>query len=148
MNTTRMLLGGLVAAVILTASEGILNAVILMDAYTAAMEASSLTEASWAMVGYIGGTVLFGFVLAWLYAALRPRFGPGGATAIRAAAVVWLVGYLVPTVWFGAMGMGMGAGAVTLALVWGLAELILAGMAAGWVYREDGGAAPPAAGMA
>ncbi len=38
--------------------------------------------------------LLWGFVVAiaaiWLYAAIRPRYGPGPATALRAGFVVWL----------------------------------------------------------
>jgi hypothetical protein len=35
-----------------------------------------------------------GFLLVWLYAAMRPRFGPGPKTAILAAVVVWICGFL------------------------------------------------------
>lgn len=136
MNTKRILVGGLLAGALLTVSEGILNAVILMDDYAALMEQYGLSEASWAMIGYIGGTFVFGFVVAWLYAAMRPRFGAGAATAVRAGTVLWVIGYAVPTVWFSASGLTLSAGLTALALAWGLVELILAGLVAGWVYRE------------
>lgn len=147
MNTTRIALGGLLAGVLVNVSEGILNAGILMDDYQGLMERYGMTEASWAMVGYVAGGFVFGFAVAWLYAAIRPRFGPGWRTAVMAGFVLWLVGYVVPTIWFTAVGLDVGAGATTLALAWGLVEMALAGMVAGWLYRE-GEAASEAPSMA
>src|ERR1022692_4260888 len=34
-----------------------------------------------------------GIIAVWLYAAMRPRFGPGPRTAIRAGAAVWLLAH-------------------------------------------------------
>lgn len=150
MNTGRILLGGLLAGVSMNVTEGVLNAVILMDDYTAIMEQYGLPEASWAMVGYIGGTFVLGFAVAWLYAAIRPRFGPGPMTGVKAGMAMWVIGYAVPSIWFGAMGLALSAAMTSLALVWGLAEMSLAGVIAGWVYTEEDGAAgsTPSTGMA
>ncbi|GMV06883.1 MAG: hypothetical protein AMXMBFR53_31580 [Gemmatimonadota bacterium] len=141
MNTTRIALGGVAAGLLLNVTEGILNAVILMDDYEALMQTYGLPEASWAMAGYIGGCFVFGFALAWLYAAIRPRFGPGWGTGVRAGVLLWAVAYAVPSIWFGAMGMGLSTGKTVLALVWGLVEMVGAGVLAGWIYREEEGAA-------
>ena len=146
MNVTRILVGGLLAGVFLTISEGILNAGILMDDYQAMMEGHGLVEASWAMTGYVAGTFVFGFAVAFLYAAIRPRFGPGWQTAVIAGLPLWAVGYCVPTIWFGAMGLLAGPGATTLALVWGLVEMLIAAMIAGWLYQEGSAAEASVAG--
>ena len=138
MNGKRILLGGLAAGVFINAGEAILNAGILMDDYEAMTATYGLTEASWAMAGYIAGSFVFAFAIAWLYAAIRPRFGPGPRTAVLAGALVWVVGNAVPTIWFMAMGLAFGAGATLLIVVWGFAEMVLAGMIAGWLYREAG----------
>src|SRR5207249_8900333 len=57
----------------------------------------------------IGGFILFGFVLGvgcvWLYAAIRPRFGPGVGTAACAGAVVWFFAYLYPSTGMALMHM-------------------------------------------
>lgn len=153
MNVKRVLLGGLLAGVFITVSEGVLNGVVLMDEYQAILSSTGLTEASWAMTGYIVGTLVFGFAVAWLYAAIRPRFGGGWKTGALAGTVLWIVGYGVPSVWLGAMGLTMTAAPTVLALVWGIAELVLAGVIAGWLYQEGAAspssattaAAPPAA---
>lgn len=137
MNVKRVLWGGLLAGLFLNVSEGVLNAGILMDDYQAVMVRYGLTEASWAMVGYILGAFAFGFVLAWLYAAIRPRFGGGAKTGAIAGTAIWVVAYAVPTIWFGAMGLSLGAGLTLFALAWGLVELMIAGVIAGWAYQEE-----------
>src|SRR5437667_4515115 len=40
----------------------------------------------------IGGFVL-GVLLVWLYAAIRPRFGPGPKTSLIAGLVLWFLAY-------------------------------------------------------
>jgi len=135
------LLGGVLAGLFLNASEFVLNAVILMDEYMAILERHGLTAASWAMYGFILATFAIGFVVAWLYAAIRPRFGAGARTGVIAGLALWVVGYAVPSVWFGAMGMALSAGSTTLAIVWGLVEMAIAGVIAGWAYREEAAAA-------
>lgn len=140
-NYGRVVLGGLAAGLVINVSEFILNGVILMDAYTAAMESYALTEASWAMAGYIISSFILGLVLAWLYAAIRPRFGMGWKTGVTAGLALWSGAYLVPSIWFLAMGMSYGTGVTVLSIVWGMVELAVAGMAAGWVYQEGGAAA-------
>jgi hypothetical protein len=136
MNTKRILWGGLAAGVLLNVTEAILNAGILMDDYSAILEAHQLTEASWAMAGYIVSMFVMGIAVAWLYAALRPRFGAGWGTAMRAGVLLWFTTYLIPSIWMGAMGMGFGMGGTLLSLAWGLVEITLAGMLAGWIYQE------------
>lgn len=147
MNVKRVLLGGLVAGLAINVSEAVLNGLILMDDYEAMMAQYGLAEASWAIPAYVIGGFVFGLAVAWLYAAIRPRFGPGVKTGVIAGVALWVVGYMVPGAWFGAIGLTLGAGATALAVAWGLAELVVAGVIAGWLYREGAGqAAEQAAG--
>jgi hypothetical protein len=136
MNVKRILWGGVLAGLFLNVSEGVLNAVILMDEYQALMDRYGLSEASWAMAGYTLANFALGFAVAWLYAAIRPRFGAGARTGAIAGVALWVVSYAVPSVWFGAMGMALSAGSTVLAIVWGLVEMALAGTIAGWAYQE------------
>lgn len=96
------------------------------------------------------GRILLGGLLAGVFlnitegvlnAVIRPRFGPGPMTGVKAGTAMWAIGYVVPSIWFAAMGLGLSAAMTTLALVWGLAEMALAGVIAGWMYREEGEAA-------
>jgi len=135
MNWKRILLGGLLAGVVINASEFLLNGVVLADQMAADMERMGLQFASWAMPAFVVMAFVYGLFLAWLYAAIRPRYGQGGRTALRAAAALWVAAYLLPTVGFLAMGSGS-VGMYVLALIWGAAELVIAGVLAGYFYRE------------
>lgn len=143
-NYGRVVIGGLVAGLVINVSEAILNGLILMDDYEAMSAQYGITEASWAIAGYIISAFVLGLIVAWLYAAIRPRFGAGWKTGATAGAALWLAAYAVPGVWFGAMGMSLGGGLLILSLVWTLVEIILGGMVAGWLYQEGGAAAAPA----
>lgn len=135
MNYKRILVGGLVAGVIINISEFILNGVVLADSMTEEMARLNLTFASWAMPMYVVMAFVWGLFLAWAYAAFRPRFGPGPRTALIAAAVLWTVGYLLPSL--SVLGMGLGQGSMyAIALIWGAVEVIVAALAAGYLYRE------------
>ena len=135
MNYKRILLGGLVAGVIINASEFVLNGVVFAKQMQADLTRHNLVMASWAMPAYVIMAFCFGLFLAWIYAAIRPRFGPGLGTAVVAAAVVWGVGYVLPTIGLLAIGMG-DATTYVIALIWGAAELVLAGIVAAYLYRE------------
>lgn len=136
-NLTRVLLGGLAAGIVINLGEFVLWGVLLEAQYEAMMAASGLAETSWAMAAYVGGTLVIGILLAFTYAALRPRFGAGWQTAVVAAGLIWAVGFALPMIWNGAIGLSIGAGATALALAWGAVEIALAGVVAGRVYQEQ-----------
>jgi hypothetical protein len=77
----------------------------------------------------------FSFVLVWTYAAIRPRFGPGVKTAACAAALCWGLGYLYPNLFFLVLNL-FPRDMMLLATVWGLVEVIIAGIAGAWAYTE------------
>lgn len=135
MNYKRILMGGLLAGLIINASEFLLNGVVLADEMQADMARLGLHYASWAMPAFVIMAFVYGLSLAWLYASLRPRFGPGPRTALLATGVVWVLAYLIPTVMYLAMGAGS-QGTYALAVVWGLVELLIAGQLAGYLYQE------------
>lgn len=137
-NLTRVLIAGLAAGVVINLGEFILWALLLEERFVEMMAVYGLTEASWAMPAYIIGSFVIGITLAFTYAAIRPRFGPGWQTAAIAGGILWIVGWVMPTIWIGAMGIALGAGTAVLSLAWGLAEVVLAGAAAGWAYQEEG----------
>lgn len=136
-NLTRVLLGGLAAGIVITLSEFVLWGFVLEGQYEAMLASYGLAEASWAMAGYVLGSLVLGFVLAFTYAAMRPRFGAGVKTAIIAGAAVWVAAYVLPMVWNGAVGISIGAAATVLTLAWALVELGLAASVAGMLYREQ-----------
>ncbi len=141
MNYKRILVGGLLAGIILNASEFLLNGVVQRAEMQVQTAEHALVFASWAMIAYVLMAFLWGFALAWVYAALRPRFGPGLGTGLIAAAVVWTLTCLTPSVSLAAVGL-VGSGSFAIGLVWAAVEMAVAGIVAGAVYHE--GATSPA----
>jgi hypothetical protein len=83
--------------------------------------------------------VLLGFglgvVLIWLYAAMRPRLGPGVHTAICAGLTVWGLAYLYPNLTAFVINL-FPRRMLVIQSVWGLVELVVAAIAGAWIYKE------------
>lgn len=135
-NLTRVVLGGLLAGLVIDIGESVLNGWLMADDMTAAFARLNLPP--------IGGSaiatfVVLGFALGiatvWLYAAIRPRLGPGINTALCAGSAVWFFAYLYPSIGFAVMGF-FPTRLVVIGLGWGLAELLLAAVAGAWLYQE------------
>ena len=77
-----------------------------------------------------------GILAVWLYAAIRPRFGPGARTAVCAGLTVWALGWLVPNISFAAMGL-MPTKLLVIATMWSAVEVTLATVAGAWLYTES-----------
>jgi len=75
------------------------------------------------------GQFVIGLLLTWLYAAMRPRFGPGMTTAALAAMVVWICGLLFHIDWLlvGMMSVATYLMASTVALISTLAVAAVGG---------------------
>ena len=135
-NVGRVIIGGLLAGLVINIGETILNVVVVAQGMEQALKARNLPPLG---AGAIGGFVLLAFLLGiatvWLYAAIRPRFGAGAATAAVAGLAVWFFAYLYKGVGQDLIGF-FPAGLTILTLVWGLAEIILGALAGSWVYRE------------
>jgi hypothetical protein len=137
-NMGRVILGGVAATVVLNASDGILNSVILADQWAAYMQSVGKEPAFGAtqIAGFMINGLILGIAMVWLYAAIRPRFGAGAATALRAGAAVWVIGYLVPNVAFIVGGLAPEGITMVLTVV-GIAQTALAALAGAWVYKES-----------
>jgi len=135
-NTRRMVIGGLIAGLVINISETVLNIPVLGAQFEASLRALNLPPVGGGAVGVfvIGGFVL-GLVLVWLYAAIRPRFGPGPKTALIAGLVFWFLAYFWPSLGTGLIGYVPGK-LLTVAVVWGLVEVIIAALVGGWFYTE------------
>jgi hypothetical protein len=135
-NVGRVIIGGLLAGLVINIGETILNVVVVAQGMEHALKARNLPPLG---ADAIGGFVLLAFLLGiatvWLYAAIRPRFGAGAATAGVAGLAVWFFAYLYKGVGQDLIGF-FPAGLTILTLVWGLAEIILGALVGSWVYRE------------
>jgi hypothetical protein len=136
LNIGRVMAGGLLAGLIINVSEFILNGVVLAADMEAAMRALNRPPMDTSMIVWFA---LVGFALGitsvWLYAAIRPRFGPGVATATYAALAVWFLAYLYPSV-FVAVAHIFPRRLVAIGTVWGLPEIVIATIAGAWAYTE------------
>jgi hypothetical protein len=136
MNTTRVVLGGLLAGLVINIGETLLNVVVLAERNQAEFARLNLPPMPGNVIGVmIALCFLLGIASVWLYAAIRPRFGAGPKTAAIAGAAVWFCAYLFPGV--GQMAMGLfSSQTVAIALIWGFVEVTLGTIAGAYVYQE------------
>lgn len=136
-NVGRVLLGGIVAGIILSVGEFVLNDVVLTAQMKDFFTTHKFSEpASSFMFVAIGLTIVLGIVIVLGYAAIRPRFGPGPKTAIIAALFAWFGVYLYSGILNG-MLFGVPTNTLLIILVWGLVEYIIAALAGAALYKED-----------
>jgi hypothetical protein len=137
LNWGRVLLGGIAAGVIVNISEFVLNEIVLKAQNEEALKAlgKGMPTGGGAMTVWIIWSFVLGIVAVWLYAAIRPRYGPGAGTAVKAGLAVWILAFLLSTVAMTNMGL-FPFNAV--AFVWTLVEAILATVVGAWLYREEG----------
>lgn len=135
-NLSRAILGGLVAGVVLNIGEFLLNDVILgpqMREFFARLQLPD-PGGSFLVVAVLL-TFVVGIVIVWIYAAIRPRLGPGVKTAICAGLLAWFFVYVYTGIING-MIFQVPANFMVIGLVWGAVEYILAAIAGAWLYKE------------
>src|SRR5688572_21312095 len=141
-NTSRVLLGGLVAGLVINVSEFVLNGLVLANDWTAAMTAlgkpGEMTPAQ--IAGFNVWGFCIGIVAVWLYAAMRPRFGAGPRTAISAGLVTWFLGYFLAG-WAPIITGLFPTRIMLISMAWGGVEVLLATLAGAKLYREESSAA-------
>jgi hypothetical protein len=135
-NTRRVLMGGLLAGLIINICEFVLNTMVLGADMTAGMAKLGLPMiGNQAIAVFVTFGFLEGIIMVWLYAAIRPRLGPGPGTATRVAAIVWFFASLVGGVGMIMMGL-FPSRMLAIGMAWGLVELIVASNAGAYFYRE------------
>ena len=80
-------------------------------------------------------TVSWGIISIWLYAAIRPRYGPGPKTAVIAAVGVWLLSIAAPLSHLAAFRIASPR-FVAIDLPTELVAILAATLAGAWRYRE------------
>lgn len=137
MNYGRLILGGLLAGVILTLGEFVLNAFIVhsMMVEWAARHNFPEDPGPTFMFAAIALTIVLGVVTIWLYAMIRPRSGPGPKTAVCAALFMWFAVYIYCGIIFGLL-LVQPLNAIAISIVWGLGEFVIAAVAGAWLYKE------------
>jgi hypothetical protein len=96
LNTGKVVAGGLAAGVVLNLIDYVIYTMVLADRVKAEADAFHPGMADSMMSGnaitvYIITDFIFGLLLVWTYAAIRPRFGPGPRTALLVAFLFWIL---------------------------------------------------------
>jgi hypothetical protein len=133
-NYGRVVLGGLLAGLIFNAGEWLFHA-MFGAAIEQRMTAMGITFGPNAIMGFVIIGFVVGIIAVWLYAGVRPRFGPGARTAVMVAVAVWAIGPAVGNAAMRAMDLTTTAQAFTGA-VWSLVEYAVGVVAGAWLYRE------------
>jgi hypothetical protein len=94
-----------------------------------ALAGKTISPVGWIVFDFLGG-----ILLVWLYAAIRPRFGPGPRTALLAGFMLWLITCLVFSsfVFMGLFSLAL----VATSGFFGLVAALAGGYVGGWLYRE------------
>jgi hypothetical protein len=137
MNTQRVALATVAAAVVINVVETVVNLSVLAGPMEEMLVSRNLPPMGGAaMGGFVVLALTLGFLVAWTYAAIRPRLGAGPGTALRAGLVVWTAFYLLGTGANWLMGIvSLNLFLVTLAYT--LPMMLAAGYVAGMVYKES-----------
>lgn len=139
MNTGKVIVGGLVAGIVLNIGDFVINSMLLAEQQAAEMTRLGLNPAAMqsfaGILPWIVIDFLFGLLIVWTYAAIRPRFGPGVSTAIIAGLIPYLGATLV-LAGFTSMGM-FTIGLFITASIASLVNTAIASVAGAWLYSES-----------
>ena len=138
-NWGRVLLGGLLAGLVMNVSEAALHGGMLGADSLALFRQYGVPDTPQPiyLISLIVMTFVLGIASVWLYAAIRPRFRPGAATAVCAGLAVWVIAHLWSGIylWAGFAGL-IPAKLALLPVAWGLVEAPLGTVAGAWLYKE------------
>lgn len=136
-NSGRVMVGGIAAAVVIGAVEGI-GSTLYTEDLTGLLGQHGIVLDMTATGPAVSGlltSLIAGISIVYLYALARPRLGPGPRSAIRIGTVMWVAAYITQLLGWNMLGifpMGMLAlwGAI------GLVEMVLAALVGAWIYKE------------
>jgi hypothetical protein len=98
-NVPRLLLGGLVAGVILNACDYVINSYILNEAWLRLAQARNVNldimGSNSALATFVVADLGLGFLIVWVYAGIRPRYGADNYTAAIASFTVFAAEWLI-----------------------------------------------------
>ena len=100
MNIGRWIAGGLLAGVIYFFGDGVVHGLLLKQQWVTILGAIHVDAEKALKTPAVFGIydLMKGFVAIWIYAGIRPRFGPGVKTAIYAGIATWLAAIPAPLI--------------------------------------------------
>lgn len=138
MNWIRLIIGGLIASVILFATDGFFHERVVNADWAAVYHALGVTEPRHNAMGlvYFGIFELGrGFLSLFLYVLMRPFTAPGPRTAVLAGVIAWLAFSLTGPAQF--IPLGFFSNALWLKVgAFQLITSVIAAIAGAWVYKD------------
>jgi hypothetical protein len=104
-NLKGVIVGGLVAGLVLNVVDYLVWGVWLAADFAAALQAMGKPPADSLIPLFILLDFMYGIMLVYVYAAIRPRFGAGPGTAVHAALIVWVIAVLFHTIGEAPLGL-------------------------------------------
>jgi hypothetical protein len=134
-NVKGVIVGGLVAGLVLNVIDFLVYGMWLAPDMAAAMQAAGRPPIDNLIPLFVIVDFLFGIALVQLYAAIRPRFGAGPATAVKAGLYVWVIAGLLHAISEAPMGL-LPQRLYTIGTLVALVSFPLAAVAGAKFYRE------------
>ena len=133
-NWGRVVLCGIVAGLAWTVLSSIVTVFFAKD-FVAAVPGGRLSAPSGGLVAFLFMVnLVMGIWAMWLYAAIRPRYGPGPKTAVATGFAWWVITSLTDATW-ASFGFVVPK-AVLAPMVASLPAIIIAAVVGAWLYRE------------
>jgi hypothetical protein len=134
-NLKGVIVGGLVAGLILNVVDYVFWGVLYAEDFAAALQAIGRPPADSLIPLWVLLDFFYGMALVYVYAAIRPRFGAGPGTAVRAGLIVWVVAGLFHAIGEGPLGF-LPMRLYVLGTIVGLVAIPIATVAGAKFYRE------------
>jgi hypothetical protein len=137
-NMQKVIIGGLIAGVVLNVVDTVVYGVVLKNQIAAAMAALNKPAMSNAQIPwFVFLDFVCGIFLVWLYAAIRPRFGAGPATAVKAGLIGWFAIGLINALFMWHLAIYPHGFTITTLVIY-LIEAPLAVVVGAKFYTEEG----------
>jgi hypothetical protein len=134
-NVKGVIVGGLVAGLVLNVIDFLVWGVWLKDDMAAMMQNTGKGPIDNLIPLFVLLDFIFGIALVQLYAAIRPRFGAGPSTAVKAGLYVWVLVGLLHAIGEAPMGL-MPQRLYVIGTLVALVAFPLAAVAGAKFYRE------------
>lgn len=139
MNVTRWLIGGFVAGILCFFGDGIIHGAILPADWEANLTALGFDtkgqDQGQSMLYFAIYDLAKGFAAAWIYVAIRPRYGAGPRTAVLASLLAWATCCVIPNITWLAIPIFPSDFVVKWAFL-ELGPVLAGGVAAAAIYKE------------
>jgi hypothetical protein len=131
-----LILGGIVAGIVADVLGFLAHGVLLAPRWADRMKTLGrlgFVTNQWIWFNLFG--IASGIFVLWLYAAIRPRYGPGPKTA-SAGLAVWFIGVLLPNAGFMWAGGLFSAHLTLYTTLGGIVEWVAGALAGAALYQE------------